>query len=158
MPKIPIPLQQMDPQQILEKIKSITKFMIDGVINDIDQNNTAFQIYNNMYKDLLKYKSMDQYFSENQVVKWCMDKLVETVKLDPVYQNNEGMDKRKRGWNLLGDELTTTLSPRFSKQKPSDPNKSREQQTLEWMNENAGLDIEKDKIMVTAGFLSIHYV
>ena len=60
--------------------------------------------------------------------------------------------------HLIGDYLVNELNPRFSKQKPRDPNKTREEETIEWLNQNHNLDIHDDKQMVQVGFVSMFYL
>lgn len=143
---------------LFDRCTTTTKSMIDAVGDAVGKTNPAWMIYNDLYQNLILYQNFDDYFRNNPDVKQMMDDLVSHVINNEDYISLDGMPKKIRGYNLLGDQLVSKLSPRFKKQKPNDPSKSKELQALEWMNENVNLIYETDRITVQAGFLGIFHV
>lgn len=144
--------------ELYSRIKTVTQSMIDGVTSKIDHANPAFIIYSRFNKTIQETPSLTQLFDNHPDLKTGIIDLLSVVETDPEYMSKEGIDKKKRGWNILGDQLVTQLNPRFCKQKPYDPTRDRFEQTVEWMQSNESLNVDTDQNTVVIGFLAIHFV
>lgn len=143
--------------ELYSRIKTITSSIVVSMENRIDPQNGAFRIYSNLYSLLQNVASLDSIFDQHPAIKSLIDDLLLQVEADSEYQAKTGIDKKKRGWNILGDQLTLRLQPRFSKQNPHDPNRSKDDQIEEWLKSNDQLT-DADSDLVMAGYLAIHLV
>lgn len=114
-------------------------------------NNSALQIYRDLYSKISKYTVLDTFFDDYSELKSCIDTFLCDIRNIPEYNENE----RINNLHILGKYLQDKLEGRFVKESTKDPNISREDHVINWFQKNAGLNLESDKLFVQAGFLTM---